>query len=634
VGKSFDFEVGKSWNVKLFVEDINQSDVYRSAPYVDKEANWQTERLYFDKPEDTNSGFYEMEYGYELREEGCFSITLNSYSSIFNDREFWEPFCYEADKLGTYFENGDWGDYDGVERWADGHYINNTDNVGAFNSRQDVLVTVTWRNEAYVNPIQGPGGDDGGDEGEEEDYQPGLEVNSITINNEIFDWNALCCVGEYNDRQISFVNDDNPRVLDFSTDVQILDTEKDLNIQWKLSNGFPIVPRTMGRVTRPENFSQYLCYSVLDPLLEEAGKTLQTILKDIDVDDDGIPDRNITYEAPDGRRVYKNISSRSFAYDSIPTPAEIAEAGVGSLDILFEADHFAFDQYNDLDENIDSNQDGQADRNITINFETEDPNRIQLSPNNLIFYNIDSIQRTEQEILDNILLPTWNRILDENHPQYGEISLINHDVNFDGVPDINLDTNRDGAADTRIDLNGDCIPDEGASAGKVNVFEGQDVSINLERFYPRHTYIFEGSFCMKDDEGSCDPYKVQVYYNPNIEERPADVVQVMANGIPYYERVVSAGSIIEYTAQIDDPNNLENEIRWCVKGRKCTDWLSEYEPLSVMFLPEDIGLNFDISFSIRNNDGVTDSWVEGNGWENGGPYEVDSSYQIQFQVGE
>jgi hypothetical protein len=53
-----------------------------------------------------------------------------------------------------------------------------------------------------------------------------------------------------------------------------------------------------------------------------------------------------------------------------------------------------------------------------------------------------------------------------------------------------------------------------------------------------------------------------------------------------------------------------------------------------MFLPEDIGLNFDISFSIRNNDGVTDSWVEGNGWENGGPYEVDSSYQIQFQVGE
>ena len=43
-----------------------------SVPYRDEQGNWLEEKLYFEKPEDTDSGFYEMEYGYELREDGMF----------------------------------------------------------------------------------------------------------------------------------------------------------------------------------------------------------------------------------------------------------------------------------------------------------------------------------------------------------------------------------------------------------------------------------------------------------------------------------------------------------------------------------------------------------------------------------
>ena len=34
-----------------------------------------------------------MDYGYELREEGCFNITLNSYSPLYNDIGNFIPNC-------------------------------------------------------------------------------------------------------------------------------------------------------------------------------------------------------------------------------------------------------------------------------------------------------------------------------------------------------------------------------------------------------------------------------------------------------------------------------------------------------------------------------------------------------------
>jgi hypothetical protein len=208
-GKEFDFEVGKSWNIKLFVEDINQSDVYRPVPYRDEQGNWLEEKLYFEKPENTDSGFYEMEYGYELREDGCFHTTLNSYSPLYND-------------LGNFFSNCDKeiGDtYDGVYTWNDYHYINNSDNTGGFSSEEDIRVAINWYNNLYDENV---------------DYDPGLEVKSISIDNEIYDWNDLCCVGEFNTRKIDFASDDDSLILDIATDVEVIDTDKNLRVAWWL----------------------------------------------------------------------------------------------------------------------------------------------------------------------------------------------------------------------------------------------------------------------------------------------------------------------------------------------------------------------------------------------------------------
>ena len=229
----------------------------------------------------------------------------------------------------------------------------------------------------------------------------------------------------------------------------------------------PALSSTVASSEKPEDFSPYLCYNLLNPGLDEAGKTFETILKDIDVDDDGIADVNISYENSSGKTVYKNISSRSFGWDQIPDQDAIETAGYSSLAEYFEPDNFLFDQYNDLNENIDSDQDGQVDRNITVNFTIEDPDTIQLSPNNLIFYNIESDGETA----------LVNQIVDENSEQYGVISLINHDVNFDGVADINLDLDGDNIAETQVDTNRDCVSDGNIVDGNGGTVEGADITL-------------------------------------------------------------------------------------------------------------------------------------------------------------
>ena len=229
----------------------------------------------------------------------------------------------------------------------------------------------------------------------------------------------------------------------------------------------PVLSSTVASSEKPEDFSPYLCYNLLNPGLDEAGKTFETILKDIDVDDDGIADVNISYENANGKTVYKNISSRSFGWDQIPDQDAIETAGYSSLAEYFEPDNFLFDQYNDLNENIDSDQDGQVDRNITVNFTIEDPDTIQLSPNNLIFYNIESDGGTA----------LVNQIVDENSEQYGVISLINHDVNFDGVADINLDLDGDNIAETQVDTNRDCVSDGNIVDGNGGTVEGADITL-------------------------------------------------------------------------------------------------------------------------------------------------------------
>ena len=196
-----------------------------------------------------------------------------------------------------------------------------------------------------------------------------------------------------------------------------------------------------------ENFRDYLCYNLIEAELASLGKDFTTILKDIDIDGDEVPDINISYENASGEKVvYKNISSNSFTWESIPTQEQIEASGYSSLEEMFAASSFLFDLYNDLEQNIDTDSDGNPDRNVTVDFKFND---IQLDPQNLIIFNIDN--EDESAMI--------NQIAEANIEQYAEISLINHDINFDGLPDINLDLDGDKVAETKIDENGDCVFD-------------------------------------------------------------------------------------------------------------------------------------------------------------------------------
>ena len=110
---------------------------------------------------------------------------------------------------------------------------------------------------------------------------------------------------------------------------------------------------------------------------------------------------------------------------------------------------------------------------------------------------------------------------------------------------------------------------------------GESVSINLEDFsYPRYIYNISGTFCMTENveengygctSNNYDKYDVAVDYRPNIQEKPAESLNLYANGVPWgeyiSENVISVGDTIEFSAQPSDPNGLENEIKMAVYSK-------------------------------------------------------------------
>ena len=210
------------------------------------------------------------------------------------------------------------------------------------------------------------------------------------------------------------------------------------------------------------NLDQYLCYSTLDLELASAGKDLNTILQDIDVNDDEIPDINISFAKNEQTKAFKNISINSFNFDLLPTSEEITSQGFNSLAEMFSADHFLFDIHNNLEANVDTDGDGAPDQNITVDFVLDE---ITVKDEPQIFYNIKS---PDSDLV-------INQLVDPLYEQYEDISLINHDVNFDGQPDINLDLDLDNIAETQIDADGDCVFDysivdaTGASVSGANI---------------------------------------------------------------------------------------------------------------------------------------------------------------------
>ena len=63
-------------------EDINNSPIYREINNYDNESGYGVHKLYFSDPSETTSGFFEQKFEFEVREDGCFYVTLNSYNSF------------------------------------------------------------------------------------------------------------------------------------------------------------------------------------------------------------------------------------------------------------------------------------------------------------------------------------------------------------------------------------------------------------------------------------------------------------------------------------------------------------------------------------------------------------------------
>jgi hypothetical protein len=243
------------------------------------------------------------------------------------------------------------------------------------------------------------------------------------------------------------------------------------------------------------NFGDYLCYGLLEESLQSTNKDLTSILKDIDVNGDNAADVNISYGPEGGLEMnniaYKNISRNSFVWNEIPSLEQIQAEGYSSLEAFFRPTDFLFNSYSDLEPNIDLNGDQIPDENLTVNFSL---NEINLNPTQLIFYNI--------RLPGNDFL--INKIIENKSEQHFDISLINHDVNFDGIPDINFDYDYDGIAETKLDDNGNCIGDINIVDGAGITVEGAQVSIKEikdtdgDGYYD---YEAEGRTVFSDQEG-------------------------------------------------------------------------------------------------------------------------------------
>ena len=208
-----------------------------------------------------------------------------------------------------------------------------------------------------------------------------------------------------------------------------------------------------------EDVFNYLCYApVSETLTIEYDKSLSTILSNVDIDNDDIPDANL--KGPFSS-VYKNIASNSFGFNEVPTdPVTLSEN--------FTPDLFLFDLHESLEKNIDLDNDGVADLNITRSFSSTSGT---LSPSEIIIFNIQIDPDNNPELV-------INRTDFNKDMQLAEFELLNFDSNYDGVADLNIDTDGDGIADKSIDQNNDCYADFSYVDGEGVTVSGAEVRLN------------------------------------------------------------------------------------------------------------------------------------------------------------
>jgi len=255
------------------------------------------------------------------------------------------------------------------------------------------------------------------------------------------------------------------------------------NSQVSASSHHQIGPQAARDFPTGEEVFNYLCYSpISDTLANDYGKTLSNILKNVDIDADQIPDTNLTGPF---NSAYKNIASSSFGFDEIPSDQT-------TLVDNFTPDLFLFDLHEQLEKNIDLDNDGVADLNITRSFNSSYG---ILSPSEIVIFNIQSDPENSDLILNNI---NFNREI-----QYAEFELLNFDSNYDGVPDLNVDTDGDAIADRSIDSNNDCIADFSVIDGVGVTVAGAEIklaALNINET-GEYTGFEEDRIATTDEEG-------------------------------------------------------------------------------------------------------------------------------------
>ena len=157
----------------------------------------------------------------------------------------------------------------------------------------------------------------------------------------------------------------------------------------------------------------------------------------------------------------------------------------------FLPDVFLFDKFSEKEPNIDTDLDGTPDTNLTIDFVR---NEETLEPSDLIFFNIslseDEVITYTSPYLDDDGEPIVYTIDRLNIPvenpseQLAEITLLNHDYDYDGIPDLNYDLDNDGIAETAIDSDGDFVPDFSQIEGYGKAAVGATVELTALSSYP------------------------------------------------------------------------------------------------------------------------------------------------------
>lgn len=354
----------------------------------------------------------------------------------------------------------------------------------------------------------------------------------------------------------------------------------------------------------------------------ELNKEVDGNIINIDIDQDGFPDINITGFRPKADRnpekdldEYGNINPIAPAEEVLypgqtddPRQLNYITHGEDGMIVVYN-----WDQDGDgiVDYNVDYNGDGIPDFNVLfklensllfneiqnsdfegINYDSDDDGypdlNIDINGDGIIDLNIDVDKNGNADLnidLGRTGRPTIN--IDFNDDQLAEVNVdlnadliadLNIDVDGDGFPDINIDLDGDHHADLNLDLDGDLIPDinidtDGDGIPDVNIDIDKDDSADI------HVRQMDGTFknpVQQDDpKGLNYDYDQDGYPDTNIDidgDGIADFnIDDNADGIPDRNLLADGTTLYSNGSKINVDNDqistnaVGNGVRCLIK---------------------------------------------------------------------